>query len=205
MWRRVTCAVQVTSGAVSTRNAAKRAQGQVGAADAARAQDAADLGQVAAHRGHDLRERGLQLGPARQQAHPVGAPLRRPVHRRLPVTAAGPAACRRRPARRSPRPPCGTGRRASHRPGAGRSGSTRSRRARPGPAPPPAPSRPPAAGSGRCAAAHGRSRAPARPAAAPRPGSHPSPLADSGCPRRGPFSTTNTRSVPAPGGRSPSR
>jgi hypothetical protein len=30
-------------------------------------------------------------------------------------------------------------------------------------------------------------------------------LADSGCPRRGPFKTTKTRSVPAPGGRSPSR
>jgi hypothetical protein len=30
-------------------------------------------------------------------------------------------------------------------------------------------------------------------------------LADSGCPRRGPLSTTKTRSVRAPGGRSPSR
>jgi hypothetical protein len=44
----------------------ERAQGQVGAADAARPQHAADLGQVAAHRGRDLRERGLQLSPAGQ-------------------------------------------------------------------------------------------------------------------------------------------
>jgi hypothetical protein len=66
----------------------ERAQGQVGAADAARAQHAADLGQVAAHRGRDLRERGLQIGPARQRTNPVAA-QRRPVHHRLPVTTAG--------------------------------------------------------------------------------------------------------------------
>ena len=66
------------------------AQCQVGAADAARPQHAADLGQVAAHRGGDLRDGGLQVGPARQRAHPVDA-QRRPAHRRLPVSAPGPA------------------------------------------------------------------------------------------------------------------
>ena len=62
---------------------------------------------------------------------------------------------------------------ASRWPGAGRPGWTRCSDARPGPAPPPAPSRPPATGSGTCAAAHGRSRAPARPGGGRRPGSHP--------------------------------
>jgi hypothetical protein len=62
----------------------ERAQGQVGAADAARAQGAADLGQVAAHRGRDLRDVRLQIGPAWQRAHPVGTPLR-PAHRQPPV------------------------------------------------------------------------------------------------------------------------
>jgi hypothetical protein len=51
----------------------ERSQGQVRAADAARPQHAADLGQVAAHRGGDLRDVGLQVGPARQRAHPVSA------------------------------------------------------------------------------------------------------------------------------------
>jgi hypothetical protein len=85
MWRRLTCARQVTSGAASVRNAANERS----AADAARAQHAADLGQVTAHRGRDLRDDRLQLGPARQDAHPVGPPRRRPVHRLLPGTAAG--------------------------------------------------------------------------------------------------------------------
>ena len=66
------------------------AQGQVRAADAARPQHAADLGQVAAHRGGDLRDSGLQVGPARQRAHPVDTQAR-PAHRRLPVSAPGPA------------------------------------------------------------------------------------------------------------------
>ena len=68
----------------------ERAQRQVGAADAARAQHAADLGQVAAHRGRDLRDGGLQLGPGGQQAHPVGAP---PAARSPPApgTSPGPA------------------------------------------------------------------------------------------------------------------
>ena len=64
----------------------ERAQRQVGAADAARPQHAADLGQVAAHRGRDLRDGGLQVGPGGQRTHSVGAP-RRPVHRRLPGSA----------------------------------------------------------------------------------------------------------------------
>ena len=71
--------------------AGEAAQREVGAADAARAQHATDLGQVAAHGRGDLRERRLEIGPARQRAHPVGASLRRPAHRRLPVTAPGPA------------------------------------------------------------------------------------------------------------------
>ena len=62
----------------------ERAQGQVGAADAAGAQHAADLGQVAAHRGRDLRDGRLQVSPAWQRAHPVGTP-RRPAHRQPPV------------------------------------------------------------------------------------------------------------------------
>ena len=65
-------------------------QREVGAADAARAQHAADLGQVAAHRGRDLRDGGLQVSPAGQRAHPVGAPPR-PAHRQFPVPAPGPA------------------------------------------------------------------------------------------------------------------
>ena len=65
----------------------ERAQRQVSAADTAWPQHAADLGQVTAHRGRDLRDDRLQPGPARQDAHPVGPPRRRPVHRLLPGTA----------------------------------------------------------------------------------------------------------------------
>ena len=66
------------------------------------------------------------------------------------------------------------------------------------------PRRPPATGSGTCAAAHGRpGSSPARRRAPARISSSPS--ADSGIPRRGPFSTTNTRSVRAVPGRSSCR
>ena len=65
-------------------------QREVGAADAARAQHAADLDQVAAHGGRDLRDGWLQVGPGGQRTHSVGAPLR-PAHRQLPVPAPGPA------------------------------------------------------------------------------------------------------------------
>ena len=79
--------------------------------------------------------------------------------------------------------------------GAGRCGSTRSSGARPGPAPLRGPCPPRAAGSGRCGAADDRwpVRRPARCRAPAMISSSPS--ADSGWPRRGPFNTTNTRSV----------
>jgi len=63
------------------------------------------------------------------------------------------------------------------------------------------PSRPHGVGSGRCAAARGRSRARARHVGVPPESISSSPRTDSGWPRWGAFNTTNTRSVRASAGR----
>jgi len=68
--------------------AGETAQREVGAADTARPQHAADLGQVAEHRGRDLRDGGLEVGPGGQRAHPVAASLPQRAHRRLLVRPA---------------------------------------------------------------------------------------------------------------------
>jgi hypothetical protein len=68
--------VEVTSGAVSTRNAAKERKGEVGAGDAARPKHAGDLVEIAAHRIYDLRTRG-EVFPGGQEQWPG--------HRTLPL------------------------------------------------------------------------------------------------------------------------
>ena len=56
----------------------QRAQREVGATDAARAQHARDLIQVGAHRGHHLRVGDLQVAPGGQQQRPAHRSLRKP-------------------------------------------------------------------------------------------------------------------------------
>jgi hypothetical protein len=152
----------VTCGAASSRNPAKDRSARSAPPTLPGRSTQPDLVQVTAHRLGDLRSH-RQVGPGRQQLWPGHDA--RPVAVGWPAKTCAPA----------PRRPCGTGRPASSRPGAGRSGSTRWTRARPAPGPPPAPSRPPAAGSGRCAAARGRWRAPAPRGAGRRSAPHPMP------------------------------
>ena len=63
MWRRVTCLMLVTSGAVCDQEAGEAAKRDVGVVHAARTQDAADLLQVAAHRGRLSRGHRAQAAP----------------------------------------------------------------------------------------------------------------------------------------------
>src|SRR5664280_1909110 len=61
---------------------------QVGVAHASRSQDAPDLLQVTAHRGHYLWDSGLELFPRRQRRHPVAAQRRWRFHVPPPVRVA---------------------------------------------------------------------------------------------------------------------
>ena len=170
----------------------ERAQCQVSVADAARPQHAGDLLQVTAHRGGDPGDRLGQLRPVRQQrrAASPGAPRGRVTGEGLGVDGLGGlAVLGGQPVIAQVQvdpggldrgvPGLGLHRLQAH-PGFAQLGQ---------------------AGMPQLVA--GAWASPARRRAPSRISSSPS--ADSGMPRRGPLSTTNTRSVPAPAGRSASR
>ena len=192
MWRRVTCAVDVTSGAVSTRNAAKDRSAWSGSRTL-RSQDERDLVEVAAHRVHDQRTHP-ELLPGRQQ--------QRPAHRRL--LTAGAQGGRRRLARRSPQRPFGIGKRANN--GQVQVDPGRFDRGVPGLGLDRFQGHPGLTEPGQTGVAQFVTRRMGQAGARRAPAiTSSNPFADNGFPRLVPLRTTKTRSVFSPGGRSASR